>query len=106
MVKITFVQPDGTARTVDSVVGQTLMEAGTKNGIDGIVAECGGNCTCGTCRVYPDADWQDRLGTISAIEHEMLEFGGHENTGARLSCRIAVTPALEGLSVQVPESQY
>ena len=105
-MKITFVQPSGDAAIVDAALGQTLMEAGTKNGVDGIVAECGGNCTCGTCRIYPDAAWQDRLGAISDIERDMLEFCDDPEPGVRLSCRIAVTEALDGLVVRVPESQY
>ena len=52
MPKITFIESSGAARTVDAELGSTVMEAAIKNGIPGIVAECGGACACATCHVY------------------------------------------------------
>ncbi|HVJ30077.1 MAG TPA: ferredoxin, partial [Gammaproteobacteria bacterium] len=44
MPKVTYIQPDGTPKTVDAAAGTTLMEAAVDNDVRGIVAECGGAC--------------------------------------------------------------
>ena len=106
MVKVIFVEANGTKTEVNARSGQVLMEAATKGGVAGIAADCGGNCACGTCRVYPELAWQGRLGEISAIEADMLEFSEDSQPGARLSCRIMVTEELEGLVVRLPENQH
>ena len=54
MVKITFIDAEGTARTVEGEVGSTVMETAIKHGVPGIEAECGGACACSTCHVYID----------------------------------------------------
>ena len=45
MPLITFVEADGTRREVEAQNGATLMETAIRNGVRGIVAECGGACT-------------------------------------------------------------
>ena len=42
MANITYIDPDGTARTVDGELGSTVMETAIKNNVPGIEAECGG----------------------------------------------------------------
>jgi 2Fe-2S ferredoxin len=106
VVRITYVAADGEARTVEARVGQTAMEAAVKNGVAGIVAECGGSCACGTCRVYVESGWQAVTGEASAMEREMLDFGGHGGAGARLSCQITVRETMDGLILRMPASQY
>lgn len=105
MVSITFAEADGRMITIEARPGQTLMEAATKGGIDGIVAECGGNCACGTCRCYPGSDWQGLLGPVSEIEADMLDFREDREPGARLACRIMVRDDLDGMTVRLPASQ-
>lgn len=105
MATITYIEADGERITVDAQPGQTVMEAAVKHGVRGIAAECGGNCVCGTCRIYPDPEWQSRLGEISAIEADMLEFREDPEPGVRLACRIMVSDDLDGLVVRLPENQ-
>ena len=57
MPKVTYVQPDGKQRVIDVAPGTTLMEAAIDNDVAGIVAECGGACSCATCHVYVDPAW-------------------------------------------------
>ena len=65
MVKVTFVQWDGDAQTIDAPAGTSLMETAQNQGVPGIVADCGGNCSCGTCRVFVDPAWRAVVGEPS-----------------------------------------
>lgn len=104
--KITFVDPDGTTRNVEVPSGRSVMQGAVAGGVDGIVGECGGNTMCATCHVYVAREWQDRLAEPDMVEQEMLEFTASERTAAsRLSCQITVTEELDGLVVELPESQ-
>ena len=62
MPKITYIDFEGTARTVEAEVGSTVMETAIKNGVPGIEAECGGACACATCHVYVDEAWREKVG--------------------------------------------
>ncbi|WP_333794187.1 2Fe-2S iron-sulfur cluster-binding protein [Hyphomicrobium sp.] len=106
MVKLTFVQPDGSSQTVDAEPGVTVMEAAKLNDIEGVEAECGGACACATCHVYVDADWVEKTGKPSDIEEDMLDFAFDVRPESRLSCQIKVTPELDGLTVRVPAKQF
>lgn len=106
MPKITYIEQSGEAQVVDVPVGNTVMEGGRNAGIAGIVAECGGSCSCSTCHVYVDPQWVDRLPSKESMEDDMLDFApGMDPTRSRLSCQIRVTADLDGLIVNVPQEQ-
>src|SRR5580692_217513 len=42
MPRITFIEPDGFRREIDAPLGITLMEAAVSQGVQGILALCGG----------------------------------------------------------------
>lgn len=103
MPTITFVQPDGTATPVEAVEGESLMQAAINACIDGIVAECGGNCMCATCHVYIDAAG---LPAMAEGEDALLDGAAAERRpNSRLACQIPVTPALDGITVDLPDRQ-
>ena len=106
MPKITFLDPAGTARTVEPPVGWTVMEAAVKNNVPGIDADCGGACACATCHCYVDEAWLAKTGEKSAMEDSMLDFAENVEPNSRLSCQIKVTADLDGLVVRLPESQH
>jgi 2Fe-2S ferredoxin len=106
MAKITFIQPDGSAETVEAEPGMTVMETAKKAMIDGIEAECGGACACATCHVYVEESWREKVGPPSAMEEDMLDFAFEVKPSSRLSCQIKVTEELDGLVVRVPERQF
>ncbi len=106
MVKITYIEHGGTRHTVDAPPGLSMMKAAVNEGIEGIVAECGGNCACGTCRVYIAESWRAKLQPPKDAEREMLEYAGDARPDVRLSCQIPVTDEIDGIEVQMPESQY
>jgi 2Fe-2S ferredoxin len=105
MVKITYVTHDGAENQVDVPVGMTIMEGAIQNGVDGIEAVCGGNCYCGTCRIYVTDQWLDKLAPAQDEELAMIEASGEEDPNARLACQIPVTEALNGIRVTTPEFQ-
>ena len=106
MPKVTYVQPDGKQRVIDVAPGTTLMEAAIDNDVAGIVAECGGACSCATCHVYVDEAWREKVGPPSEMEEDMLDFAFDVRPASRLSCQIKVTEALDGLVLNVPEKQF
>jgi 2Fe-2S ferredoxin len=102
--RIFFVTADGTPTSVDAAVGTSIMRAAVEAGIDGIVAECGGNAMCATCHVYvADAA---RLPPMSPVEDDLLDATASERRAdSRLSCQLPVTADVDGLSVVLPETQ-
>ena len=106
MPKITYIAFDGTETVVDAREGMSVMQTAVNNGVDGIVAECGGACSCATCHVYVDEGWTDKLPEAQSMEKEMLDFVMSPQPTSRLSCQIKVTAELDGLVVNTPESQY
>ena len=105
MAKITYIKHDGTSDVLDVEPGYSVMEAAVKKGITGIDADCGGACACGTCHVYVDENWLARIPPPSPAEEGMLEYVQHPNEQSRLSCQIVVSHELDGLIVQLPQSQ-
>lgn len=87
--------------------GQSLMQAAVSANVAGIEADCGGMMTCATCHVYVREPYLARLPDRSADEDAMLEFAASpRQANSRLSCQIALTDALDGLAVDLPESQH
>jgi 2Fe-2S ferredoxin len=105
MPKVTYIEHDGTSRTVEAEVGATVMEVALKNEVPGIVAECGGSCTCATCMVYVDEAWSGKVGQRSDEEEDQLDMAFDVRPNSRLSCQIKVTEALDGLVVRTPAYQ-
>ena len=105
MPKITFIDSQGTSRTVDGENGSTVMETALKNAVPEIEAECGGACACATCHVYVEGEWFDVVGSPSPMEEDMLDFGYEVKPNSRLSCQIKVSPELDGMVVRTPARQ-
>jgi ferredoxin, 2Fe-2S len=105
MPKVTYFEHNGTVHECDIRKGTTVMEGALDNDVDGIIAECGGACSCATCHVYVDPAWMDKLTPPDALEQGMLESVLDRRENSRLSCQIVVSDAIDGLVVRVPESQ-
>ncbi|MFI5798102.1 2Fe-2S iron-sulfur cluster-binding protein [Streptomyces sp. NPDC051677] len=106
MPTVIFQLPDGTERKVTAASGTVLMQAAVANGVQGIVAECGGNASCATCHVYVDAAQSELAGGPNDVEDEMLDFTAAERRPtSRLSCQVELTDVLDPLVVHVPEEQ-
>ena len=83
------------------------MQAAQSGGVDGIAADCGGSLTCATCHVMVREPWASLLPPPEADELDMLGFAAvPARPNSRLSCQIQLTDALDGLTVDLPETQY
>ena len=105
MPKITYIEHDGAVHTVEAEIGATVMETALRHGITGIVAECGGSCTCATCMVYVDEAWTAKVGARNEEEEDQLDTAFDVRPNSRLSCQIKVTEDLDGLIVRTPAYQ-
>jgi 2Fe-2S ferredoxin len=106
MPKVIFIALDGTERAVDARVGESVMAVAVRNGIPGIIGECGGNCSCATCHVYVGEDFSASVGEAGDMEDDLLDLGvADRRDTSRLSCQIPVTEDLDGLKVHLPEEQ-
>ncbi len=102
---INYLDATGETRTVTGKPGDSVMETAVRNGVPGIVAECGGSLSCATCHVYVREDQLPELEEMSEMEDEML-YGTAEDRcdNSRLSCQIKLTPGME-LDITTPETQ-
>jgi 2Fe-2S ferredoxin len=104
--QVTFVAIDGSRRTITATAGDSVMATAVKNGVPGIVGECGGNRSCATCHVYVDEDFLALVGAPNDLEDDMLDLAVSDRRAtSRLSCQITVTEALDGLTVETPKEQ-
>ena len=105
MPTIIFIDQDGNEREIDAEVGSTVMETAVNNDVPGILATCGGSCSCATCHVYVDESWIDKLPPPELEEEDMLDTAHDLQENSRLSCQIKVTDELDGLIVTTPPRQ-
>jgi 2Fe-2S ferredoxin len=81
------------------------MEGAINNNVRGVIAECGGACSCATCHVYVDDAWIDKLAKADDMEDAMLDAVVDRKPNSRLSCQIKMSDALDGIVVHLPEKQ-
>jgi 2Fe-2S ferredoxin len=106
MTRIVYVHPNGKRDTLEVSNGLSVMQAATGRGLDGILAECGGNAMCATCHVYVDPDWIERLPPMSAEEDALLDGTASERrANSRLSCQLKIGPEVDVLTVHLPDRQ-
>jgi 2Fe-2S ferredoxin len=103
--KIVYIEADGARHIVEVPIGLSVMRGALDYGVPGILAECGGSCSCGTCRVHIDEAWSGRVGSASELEEATMEGHDDPHPNKRLSCQILVDTALDGLVVHLPKSQ-
>ena len=61
MPKITYIEQNGSSKTIEVDNGLTVMEGAVQNNIPGIDADCGGGMACATCHVYVEESWFNKL---------------------------------------------
>lgn len=100
MALLRVIDRDGQEHEVEARTGLKVME--TLRELDyGVAAICGGMCSCATCHIYVDAEWQARLPEPMSDERELLTELAHTEGNSRLSCQIEFTQELSGLRVTI-----
>jgi ferredoxin, 2Fe-2S len=104
--KVNYARSTGDEYAIDAVAGESVMATAVKNGVPGIIGECGGNASCATCHVWVRDEYVDLVGEPNDLEEDLLDMAVSERRdGSRLSCQIPVTPELDGLTVDIPPVQ-
>jgi 2Fe-2S ferredoxin len=101
MPRLTIVNREGDVRDIEAEAGVSAMENMRIAGFDELLAICGGSCSCGTCQVYVDDDWTDRVGGPDEDESDLLESSKHRRATSRLSCQIRIVEVLDGLRLTI-----
>jgi 2Fe-2S ferredoxin len=101
MAQITYVLPNGSEHVLDIPNGRTVMEGSIRNNLPGIVAECGGSCSCATCHVYVDSGSFDG---VTEEEADLLEFLDDKETCSRLSCQLVISDKIDCARIRVANS--
>ena len=104
MAKAVFIDgASGQRHEVEVPMGMSLMQAAVHNNVPGIVGQCGGVMSCGTCHCHVEPEWTDVPPPVTETEDDMLDFADmSRNDTSRLSCQIVMTEALDGIEVIVP----
>ena len=66
MPQLTCADPHEKLIEVTFDPGETILQATYRAGVSGILAECGGGCSCATCHVILDEAWEGTLVEPSA----------------------------------------
>jgi 2Fe-2S ferredoxin len=104
--KVVYVNADGNQTVIDAQAGESVMTAAVRNGVPGIVGECGGNNSCATCHVWVREEFADLVGGPGDLEDDLLDLGVSDRRDcSRLGCQIELTDELDGLTVDVPADQ-
>jgi len=104
-VSITYIEADGTSKTVDAEVGTDLMSAAHDNDIE-LEGACGGELACSTCHLIFDPDIYDSLPEKEDEEDDMLDLAFEVTDTSRLGCQIIVQENFDGMTVQIPDDGF
>lgn len=100
-IRVHFIDPHGRHVEAAAEPGDSLLRIGQAAGLP-LEGTCEGQMACSTCHVIVASEWFARLPPASEEEEDMLDFAAGARRTSRLSCQIALTEALDGLTVSVP----
>lgn len=100
-MNVRFVTPQGESVTAQAEPGTRLLEVGQCAGMP-LEGTCEGQMACSTCHVIVSPDWFEKLQPASAEEEDMLDLAAGVTRTSRLSCQIALSGDLDGLTVKIP----
>ncbi|SUZ68947.1 uncharacterized protein METZ01_LOCUS21801 [marine metagenome] len=101
MTTIHVTDSEGEQHEVEAQVGLPIME--TLRDLDnGVMALCGGMCSCATCHCYIEEPWAASLPPMEEDELDLLEdLESFRKEQSRLTCQVKMTEDLDGIRVEV-----
>jgi ferredoxin, 2Fe-2S len=103
MPQIFVTTPKGVTHEIEAETGTTAMMAIRDAGLEGLLALCGGVCSCATCHVHVDPACASMLDEMSEDENELLDGSLRRDENSRLSCQILITEARDGLRLTIAD---
>ena len=101
-MRVTFIHSDGKGRTeAEAQPGDILLDVAQAN-LMPLEGTCEGQMACSTCHVIVAKEDFDRLPPASEEEEDMLDLAAGVRRTSRLSCQIALTEGMDGLTVHIP----
>lgn len=101
MIELKVTDRSGEATTISTGTGVSLMEALRDNGVDELLALCGGCCSCATCHVYIDQGPDKANEVRSNDEDDLLDSSDHRRINSRLSCQLMLDDEHSGMTVHI-----
>ena len=101
MTTIYVTDSEGEELEVEGQVGLPIME--TLRDLDnGVMALCGGMCSCATCHCYIEEPWASLLLPREEDEIELLEdLESFREDQSRLTCQIELTEDMDGIRLEI-----
>ena len=100
MPKIIFIK-DGVETVVDAQIGENLLEAANRSGVK-LFGGCGGAGVCGTCHVYIDESYMNKINEAEGEELDLLDVLQNSKPNSRLGCQVIVSEDCDGMKVVIP----
>lgn len=104
-VSITYIEADGTSKTVEAQVGMDLMTVAHENNVE-LEGACGGELACSTCHLIFEQDMYDTLDEKEEEEDDMLDLAFEVTETSRLGCQIRVRDDMAGMTVRIPDDGF
>jgi len=105
MAAIRVVTRDGKEHLLNGESGVSVMEIIRENGIDELLALCGGCCICATCHVYVDPKHLSSLSDKSDDEISLLEDRRYARPNSRLACQLRFSASLANMQVEIAPAE-
>lgn len=101
-ISVTFVDKDGTEKTISVPVGMSMLEAAHENDIE-LEGACEGSLACSTCHVIVmDENYYSKLEDPTDEENDMLDLAFGLTETSRLGCQVIAKPELDGMRLALP----
>lgn len=101
MIRVVFVERDGTTCEVEGQPGDRLLDLAQEAG-EPLEGTCEGQMACSTCHVIVDPGDFALLPKATEEEEDMLDLAAGATRHSRLACQIWLSDAMQSLTVRIP----
>lgn len=99
MPRVHVIDRNGEISDIEVPGDTPLMYALRDSGLP-VEGTCGGYASCGSCHVFIDEEWRDKLDAKTDVESDMLGLlHAADPERSRLSCQIIAKDELDGLTI-------